>query len=278
VAATSPASRAGSAPTSAADELAAAAESFSEGVTAIVEQAGELASDLAQAVTRALGALVGGADGAPKPVKEMIEQVASVVGNLAQALGALLLDSGDGHPAPAGQLIERVAGVVGNLAQTVGEALGAPLALGGGEPPDLATNNPLAQPVAFLYERTTELFRGGGELVGQVVRAAQEALSGGLANQQQTGGEPVAPGEPSTPPAAPLPAVPPLAPGGGSAPVGYASSFLGASGSSSGAFELLFAVLILFSVTLLQGGKLSWLRREPLRPSSALRLAVERPG
>jgi hypothetical protein len=222
----------------------------------MLQQASDLTSGLAQAVTGALGALLGG---------------------------------GDGHPAPAGQLIERVAGVVGNLTQTVGEALGALLVPGGGGAPDPA-GNPVAQPVAFLYERTTglyerttELFGRGGELVGQMaqmVQAPDQALSGGgLPNQQQqAGGEPVAPAEPVAPPDAPLPAVPPLAPGGGSAPVGYSSSFLGASGSSGDAFQLLFAILILFSVALLQGGKTSWHRREPLRPSSALRLAVERPG
>jgi hypothetical protein len=220
----------------------------------MLQQASDLTSGLAQAVTGALGALLGGGDGQ--------------------------------HSDPAGQLIERVAGVMGNLTQTLGGLLG-----GGAAAPDPATN-PVAQPAAFLYERTTGLyerttehFGRGGELVaqvGQVVQAADEALSsgGGLPNhqQQQAGGEPVAPAEPVAPPAAPLPAVPPLAPGGGSAPVGYASSFLGASGSSADAFQLMFAILILFSVALLQGGKPSWQRREPLRPSSALRLAVERPG
>jgi hypothetical protein len=201
---------------------------------------------LAQAVTEALGALLGGGDGGPAPAGQLVEQVASVVGNLAQALGALLV-------------------------------------LGGGEPPAPATDNPLAQPVALLYERTAELFRGGGELVGQMAQAAHEALSGGgLANHQQqakASGKPVAPSdEPVAPPAAPIPAVPPLAPGGGSAPVGY-SSFLGASGSSaSDAFQLLFAILVVFSVALLQGGKLSWQRREAHGPPSAPILAIERPG
>lgn len=248
MAATSPASRVGSAPTSIADDLAAAAESFSEGVADIVERAGELASALAQAVTEALGALLGGGDGGPAPAGQLVEQVASVVGNLVQALGALLV-------------------------------------LGGGEPPAPATDNPLAQPVALLYERTAELFRGGGELVGQMAQAAHEALSGGggLANHQQqakASGKPVAPSdEPVAPPVAPIPAVPPLAPGGGSAPVGYYSSFLGASGSSaSDAFQLLFAILVVFSVALLQGGRLSWLRRESHGPPAAVVLAIERPG
>jgi hypothetical protein len=250
----------------------------------VLDKAGELTSGLAQAVSGALGALLGGGtDGAPKPVKEMIEQVANVVGNLSQALGELL--GGDGGPAPAGQLVEQVANVMGNLAQALGELL-----VGGADrAPEPATNNnplaqPLAQPLPFLYERTTELFRGGGELVGQMAQAADEALSGGggLANQHQqqhASGEPVAPSEPSAPPVAPIPAVPPLAPGGGSAPVGYSSFLLGASGSSASvAFQLLFAILIVFSVALLQGGKLSWQRREAHGPPSAPILAIERPG
>jgi hypothetical protein len=272
--------------TTAYDDVTATASSVAGFVEDMLDKAGELTSGLAQAVSGALGALLGGgADGAPKPVKEMIEQVANVVGNLTQALGELL-GGGDGHSAPAGQLVERVANVMGNLTQ----ALGALLVGGADRAPEPATNNPLAQPLAqplpFLYERTTELFRGSGELVGQMAQAADEALGGGgltnqLQQQAKASGEPVAPSdEPVAPPAAPIPAVPPLAPGGGgSAPVGYSSSFLSASGSSaSDAFQLLFAILVVFSVALLQGGKLSWLRREPLRPSSALRLAVERPG
>jgi hypothetical protein len=268
--------------TTAYDDATATASSVAGFVEDMLDKAGELTSGLAQAVSGALGALLGGGtDGAPKPVKEMIEQVANVVGNLSEALGALL-GGGDGGPAPAGQLVEQVANVMGNLS----EALGALLVGGADRAPGPATNNSLAQPFAFLYdERTTELFRGGGELVGQMVRAAaDEALGGGgLANQhQQAGGEPVAPGEPGAPPpAAPLPALPPLAPGGGgSAPVGYSSSFLlGASGSSaSDGFQLLFAILVVFSVALLQGGKLSWQRGRAHGPPSAPILAIERPG
>jgi hypothetical protein len=53
---------------------------------------------------------------------------------------------------------------------------------------------------------------------------------------------------------------------------------LGASGSNSDTFQQLFFVLVVLLVALLQGGKLSWHRREPHSPHSALRLAVERPG
>ncbi|HEX2181264.1 MAG TPA: hypothetical protein VHH10_03195, partial [Rubrobacteraceae bacterium] len=56
------------------------------------------------------------------------------------------------------------------------------------------------------------------------------------------------------------------------------ASYFGASGSSSGDQQLPFAVLVVLSVALLQGGKLVCQRCEPLRPRSALQPAVERPG
>jgi hypothetical protein len=60
--------------------------------------------------------------------------------------------------------------------------------------------------------------------------------------------------------------------------MGYSTSFLGASGSAPDVFLLLFAVLAVFSVALLQGGRLSWLRRESHGPPTAVVLAIERPG
>ena len=56
------------------------------------------------------------------------------------------------------------------------------------------------------------------------------------------------------------------------------------SGSLPGVLEspasapVQLAVLFLFLSAVFWSGKLSWHRREPLRPSSALRLAIERPG
>jgi hypothetical protein len=50
------------------------------------------------------------------------------------------------------------------------------------------------------------------------------------------------------------------------------------SGSAGEAFQLLFAVLVLFSVALLKGGRLSRLRREAHGPPTAFTLAIERPG
>jgi hypothetical protein len=201
-------------------------------------RAAELTSDLARAVGKTLGALLG-VDGAPNGAPD---------------------GAPDGAPKSVEEMIERVANVVGgNLTQALGALLG------GGGAPDPADSR-VAQPVAFLpYERTPGLFERVSELVGRMVQTADGALGGGLPKQT---------GEPGAPPVAPLPVVP-VAPGG-PAPVG--SAFFGAAGSSADAFQLLFAILVLFSVALLQGGKPSWRCREPLRPSSALRLAVERPG
>ena len=69
----------------------------------------------------------------------------------------------------------------------------------------------------------------------------------------------------------------PIAPPGGSAPAGY-SSLLSASGASPHAFQHLFVILMVLLAVLLRGGRLSLHLREPHRPHSALRLAVERPG
>ena len=56
------------------------------------------------------------------------------------------------------------------------------------------------------------------------------------------------------------------------------SGFLsGVSGSPASA-PVQLAVLIVFLSAVFWSGKLSWHRREPLKPSSALQLAIERPG
>jgi hypothetical protein len=219
----------------------------------------------------------------------MIEQVAAVVGDLVEALGALL--GGDGAPAPVGvQLGEGVAALaerVGTLASELALAVVALLG-GGGGLPEPATTSGVAQMSAFLYERATGLIERGGELVGEQAQVAAGALyatlinvDGGIAApqeqrtaQQQTGGS-----SPAAPPVAPIPAVPATPGGGPAAPLaGYSSSFLGASGSSAEAFQMMFAILALFGLALLQGGKLLRHEREPLGPSSAHILAIERPG
>ena len=55
---------------------------------------------------------------------------------------------------------------------------------------------------------------------------------------------------------------------------GFLSGVLGSPASA----PVQLAVLFAFLSAVFWSGKLSWHRREPLKPSSALRLAIERPG
>jgi len=242
--------------------------SYSEKISGMVAQA-----------THAVGTVVGtvidallGTDGTPIPVKELLAQVGHVVANLAQTLGGALgaLLDGGGATGPIDNAVEQVGNLVANLthnlAQTLGVALDA--LLRGGDAPD-PTNTLMAQALAPYWpsEQINGLAERVGNVTGNLAQAADRELG--------SGGSPNPTHKPIAPPAAPpLPA--PLVPNV-PAPMSY-SSFLGASGSSTDAFQQLFFVLVLFLVALLQGGKLAWHRREPLRPHSVLRLAVERPG
>ena len=249
------------APTS-SDAASTTAEKLTDAVDAVVEKAANAIDGViekaADAVKAVIAALLG-TDGATKPVKDLIERIGDVAANLAQSLSALL--GGGGAPGPADNAIERIGGAVANLAQTLAGALGT--LLGGGDAPELI-NALVAQQLAPYWH--SEQIDGLAERVGDA--------SGNLARPTEgtPGGSPHPAHNPFTPPPAPVPIVP-----GGSALASYSPS-LSASGSSTDYFQLLFFVLAPFSVALLQGGKPSWHRREPLRPHSALRLAVERPG
>jgi hypothetical protein len=113
-----------------------------------------------------------------------------------------------------------------------------------------------------LIEKTTDLVAELAHSVGGLL----SGLVGGGTN------DPV--NDPSTPPSIP-PTAPTSVPGGGSSPA--AGSLSSGSASSGSAPVLLIAVLVLFSIALVQG-KLSWLRSEPLRPRAGPQLAIERPG
>ena len=236
----------------------------------MMEASSERMADVVKRVRDALGALLGAA-GAPKPVEELLERVGAVVADVAQALDALL--GARGPPGPDGELLKQIGAVVANVAKTLTEALGALLPGGNDAPgPD---GYRVVLPLGFygLPERTAELLeRTVGSAMAELAQATEDILraGGGSAHQTQT---------PLAPPVSPLPEMPslpvPIAPGG---PAPASASYFGASGSSSDALQLPFAVLVVLSVALLQGGKLVCQQREPLRPRSALRLATERPG
>jgi hypothetical protein len=257
---------------------AAAEESLTATIAGLVddmmEASSERMADVVKRVRDALGALLGAA-GAPKPVEELLERVGAVVADVAQALDALL--GARGPPGPDGELLKQIGAVVANVAQTLTEALGE--VLGALLPGENDAPGPdgyrVVLPLGFygLPERTTELLeRTVGTAMAELAQATEGVLraGGGTAHQTQT---------PLAPPVSPLPEMPslpvPIAPGG---PAPASASYFGASGSSSDALQLPFAVLVVLSVALLQGGKLVCQQREPLRPRSALRLATERPG
>jgi hypothetical protein len=199
----------------------------------------------------------------PAPTDTTTEQT-EPVGDL---VNALLV--GKGSSGSLQGLREHVADAVGDLVQAIGSMLDG--LLGGDEGAPIPAKYYLsAQPLAAYYygyeQATTELIERSADTVGELAQATGRMLSGGVAPNQA--------GVPATPPAAPPPVpVAPPAP-----PLGYSSSLLVASGSATDAFHLLFAVLALFSVALLQGGRLSWLRRESHAPPTAVVLAIERPG
>jgi hypothetical protein len=249
------------APSPAADSLAASVARLAEAVDRVTD------------VVKALF----GAEGVSKAVKDLIEQVGGLVSALLGGNGAS--DSSEG-------LIGRVSHAVGELAQGFGGVFGGLLGGDGDGAPAPAGYYLSAQPLAAFYyeyeqsyeQSTTALIEWSAAEVSELARMAGGALggSGGL-SPNQGAGKPATPpvSPPVTPPVAPLPLVPVAPP---FTPVGYSTSFLGASGSAPDVFLLLFAVLAVFSVALLQGGRLSWLRRESHGPPTAVVLAIERPG
>jgi hypothetical protein len=268
---------------SAADGLAANDLATTTAATGLAATAAKLADGVVEEVTDMVKALLGGAadeGAASKAVKEFIERVGGLMSALLGGNGASGLAEGLG---------KGVANVVGDVARALGGAFGGLLGGGSGIPAPVTDyyHHLAAQPLAAFYQdyeqATAELIEWSAAAAGELTREASGALSGGggVAPNQEAGGAP--PAAPAAPvpaappaPAAPLPPVPvapPVAPGGYSS-----SSVVVGSGSAGDAFQLLFAILVVFSVALLQGGRLSWLRREAHGPPSALALAIERPG
>jgi hypothetical protein len=248
----------------ATDPVASEPAPTSSAADGLAASVARLADEVVEQVTGMVKALLNADEGASKAVKELIEQVGDVV-------SALL--GGNGASWSAEELIGRMANAVSKLAEAVGGVLGG-LVGGEGAPTAPAYYYRLvAQPLSafyYDYERVTAgLIERTAAATGELAQTVGEALSGGgVAPNQEAR-------VPATPPAAP-PLVPfaplPVAPGS------YSSSFLGASGSGAEAFQLLFALLVVFSVALWRGGRLSWLRRTSHGPPTAIVLAIERPG
>jgi hypothetical protein len=233
-------------PSTAADNLAAAVV--------------KIADDAAESVTDGVQASIG-AEGASK-VKVLIEQVGDLV-------NARPGGNGSGSGSHQG-LMEHFANAGGDLVQASGGMLGGLLGREDGAPiPD--NDNLAVQPLAAFYydyeQTSTELMGRTAAAVGELAQAVGRVInsSGGVAPNQVG-----VPATPAAPP--PVPAAPPVL------PLAYSSSLLVASGTAADAFQSLFAVLALFSIALLQGGRLSWLRRESHGPPTAVVLAIERPG
>jgi hypothetical protein len=227
--------------------LSTVADNHAAAVAKIADGAVESVTDVVQASI--------GAEGASK-VKELIKQVGALLG-------------GNGSSGSHQGLMEHVANAGGDLVQAISGMHGGLLGRDEGAPiPD--NYNLAVQPLAAFYydyeQTSTELMGQTAAAVGELAQAVGRVLSGSVAPNQEAG----VPATPAAPP--PVPAAPPVL------PLGYSSSLLVASGSAADAFQLLFAVLALFSVALLQGGRLSWLRRESHGPPTAVVLAIERPG
>jgi hypothetical protein len=236
--------------------------SAADGLAASVAR---VADEVVERVTDMVKALLNADKAASNAVMELMEQVGDVV-------SALL--GGNGASWSGEDLIGHVASVVSKMAQAVAGVLGALLGGEDGVPAPADYYHLVTQPLAAFYHYyeppTAELVERAAAATGELAKAVGGALRGaGVAPNQEPAGVPAPP--PAAPPLVPV-APRPVAPGG------YSSSFLGASGSAADAFQLLFAVLVVLSVAVLKGGRLSWLGRESHGPPTAIVLAIERPG
>ena len=128
-----------------------------------------------------------------------------------------------------------------------------------------------------LPERVAEMSGWIGEvadIMAQAVSAAMDRLLGGDAAPGPVD-EPLVPYVPvpaAPPPAAPIPV------GGPSFAGGSSPSWSLSSAADHEKQIQLFAVLVLFSLALMQGGERRWITHESLTPSMLARPPNERPG
>ncbi len=162
-------------------------------------------------------------------------------------------------------LAERIDNLAGQAGGVLGSLARALDGLLGGDGTPKPADGGMVQLLAGFSERVGGLVHAVGDVLGGLGHALGALLGGGAPN----GG-----GGPIFPPDAPIPGFP-GSPGG---PSHENSIFSGASVGSGGASAPLFGAIALLSLALMRGGKPWWLRGEALKPKSALRLAIERPG
>jgi hypothetical protein len=196
--------------------------------------------------------------GTDPPASEPVDESAPLVAGIARAL--------DAYSEQAAKVAERIDTLVERAGDVLGDLARALDGLLGGDGTPKPADGGIVQLLAAVSERVDDLVHGVGDVLGGVGQALGTLLGGGAA--PNPGGSPI------VPPDAPI-SVFPNSPGGLS-PDG--SFFSGASAGSGNAFVPLFGTIALLSLALMQGGKPWWLRDEALKPKSALRLAIERPG
>lgn len=127
-----------------------------------------------------------------------------------------------------------------------------------------------------LPEQVAEISGWVGEVadgMGKAVSAAMAELFGGGEGAPSPVDVPLVPSVPAAPvPAAPIPV------GGPSVAGGSSPSWTLSSAADHEKLLQHFAVLVLFSLALLQGGERRWIAREALAPSLLARPPNERPG
>jgi hypothetical protein len=129
--------------------------------------------------------------------------------------------------------------------------------------------------IGAMLDRVGDTIHSLEDLTSKLAQAVSWLLGGG-------DGVPSPIKDPLAPPASPasgaLPPAVPIPSGGNSPAAGF---LVNASASSGGAFEDLlkeFGICVMFSIILLQGGKMLWPSCGLLRPDPAPESAIERPG
>jgi hypothetical protein len=190
---------------------------------------------------------------------ELADESAPLVAGIARALAA--------YSEKAAKVAERIDTMVERAGDVLGDLARALDGLLGGDGTPTPADGGIVQLLAVFSEQVDGLVHGAGDVLGGFGQTLGALLGGDAA--------PNPGGSPAVPPDAPIPVFP-VSPGGPSPDGGF--FFSGASAGSGNAFVPLFGAIALLSLALMRGGKPWWLRGETLKPKSALRLAIERPG